>query len=301
MQQHSPITIFGEVLFDCFPDGSEILGGAPFNVAWHLSGFGLSPRFVSRVGMDRRGERIRSSMQSWGLDDRFLQSDASRPTGRVMVTIDDNEPHYDIVPESAYDFIEPPDLSQLPAQAVLYHGSLALRHPSSAAALAAVKAVHQGPIFLDVNLRTPWWSQDAIHPLLDDADHVKLNEAELALLTTEGPIADDAASLCAVMRDFSRQHGLTTLIVTRGAQGAMLCSDDQMVAVGPAPDTRVVDTVGAGDAFSAAFLLGLTRRWSLSDSLDHARDFAAALVSRQGATIDDRSVYQQFLTSWGCH
>jgi len=304
MQTLSPITIFGEVLFDCFPDGAEVLGGAPFNVAWHLRGFGLSPSFISRVGQDGRGDQIRSSMQSWGLDSTFLQSDASHPTGRVRVSIEANEPHYDIVPESAYDFIQARDIPKLPAHGILYHGSLALRHPVAAAALAAVKAMHQGTIFLDVNLRTPWWSREVIQPLLDDADHVKLNEAELALLAVDGPkvglLADDDASLGSVMRDFAHQHGLETLIVTRGARGAMLWSGGEMATVGPAPDTRIVDTVGAGDAFAAAFLLGLSQQWSPSDSLDHARDFAAALVSRQGATIDDPSVYQEFLTSWGC-
>ncbi len=301
MQTLYPITIFGEVLFDCFPDGAEVLGGAPFNVAWHLRGFGLSPCFISRVGQDGRGEQIRSSMQSWGLDSTFLQSDATRPTGLVRVSIEANEPHYDIVPESAYDFIQARDIPKLPAHGILYHGSLALRHPVSAAALAAVKAVHQGKIFLDVNLRTPWWSRGLIHPLLDDADHVKLNEAELALLAMDGPMSDDDASLGSLMRDFARQHGLETLIVTRGARGAMLWSGGEMAAVGAAPDTRVVDTVGAGDGFAAAFLLGLSQQWLPSESLVHARDFAAGLVSRRGATIDDSSVYQDFLTSWGFH
>ncbi len=298
MLTRCPITVFGEVLFDCFPDGTEVLGGAPFNVAWHLRGFGLSPFFISRVGADGRGEEIRSAMSSWGLDTSFLQTDLSHPTGRVRVTIADDEPHYEIVAESAYDVIQPPDCQRLPATGLLYHGSLALRHSASAASLAALKARHRGKIFLDVNLRSPWWSPQSVLPLVDDADHVKLNAAELALLTTDSPAEADVPSLAASLHCFARRHHLETLILTRGALGALFWSDGELVSVGPAAHTPVVDTVGAGDGFAAAFLLGLSQKWPLQESLEHARDFAAALVTRRGATIDEASVYEEFLASW---
>jgi fructokinase len=298
MQTRCPITIFGEVLFDCFPDGTEVLGGAPFNVAWHLRGFGLSPFFISRVGTDSRGEAIRASMQSWGLESSCLQIDPSHPTGQVRVTIEHDEPQYDIVPESAYDFIQPPDVQKLPATGLLYHGSLALRHSASATALAALKARHRGRIFLDVNLRSPWWSPESVLPLVTDADHVKLNAAELALLATDGPVQEDDASLAASMHRFAERHLLESLILTRGAQGALFWSGGEIVPVRPAAPIHVVDTVGAGDGFAAAFLLGLSQQWPLLKSLAHARDFAAALVSRRGATIDDVSVYNEFLQTW---
>ncbi|MEA5413519.1 PfkB family carbohydrate kinase [Synechococcus sp. BA-132 BA5] len=298
MLTRCPITVFGEVLFDSFPDGTEVLGGAPFNVAWHLQGFGLAPCFISRVGTDRRGEAIRSAMTSWGLETAFLQTDPSSPTGRVAVTFEDDEPHYEIVPGSAYDVIQSEGFSQLPASGLLYHGTLALRHSASASALAALKARHAGKIFLDVNLRSPWWSPESVLPLVDDADHVKLNAAELALLTSDVLAEANGASLVASMDRFARRHHLETLILTRGALGALVWRDGESVSVGPAACTHVVDTVGAGDGFAAAFLLGLCQQWPLVESLEHARDFAGALVSRRGATIDDLSVYEQFLTSW---
>ncbi|MBW4529115.1 MAG: carbohydrate kinase [Aphanothece saxicola GSE-SYN-MK-01-06B] len=298
MLTHCPITVFGEVLFDCFPDGTEVLGGAPFNVAWHLRGFGLAPCFISRVGADRRGEAIRSAMTSWGLEPSFLQTDASSPTGQVAVTFEDDEPHYEIVPGSAYDVIQSEGFQQLPVSDLLYHGTLALRHSASAAALAALKARHRGKIFLDVNLRSPWWSLESVLPLVADADHVKLNAAELALLTSEGLPSVDVANLSASVDRFAQRHHLETLILTRGAQGALVWSNGEIVSVGPAACTHVVDTVGAGDGFAAAFLLGLGQQWPLLESLEHARDFAAELVSRRGATIDDVGVYEQFLMAW---
>ena len=86
------ITIFGEVLFDRFPDGSSVLGGAPFNVAWHLQAFGQRPLFISRIGRDRLGDTIRSAMQSWQMDVLGLQQDEIYPTGTVQVAIEQGEP-----------------------------------------------------------------------------------------------------------------------------------------------------------------------------------------------------------------
>jgi fructokinase len=299
MQTPYPITIFGEVLFDCFTDASEVPGGAPFNVAWHLRGFGLSPRFISRLGRDARGERIRSAMGRWGLDASALQTDPSHPTGRVSVSLVDGEPRYDIVPGCAYDFIDPPEPGTVPATGLLYHGTLALRHPPSAAALASLKSRHRGPILLDVNLRPPWWSIETVLPLVDDADHVKLNAAELALLTPDAPPGDDRDTLAASMHRFAERHRLETLVVTRGARGALLWRGGEIVPVAPTAAGPVVDTVGAGDGFAAVLLLGLSQGWSWAESLARAGDFAAGLVSQRGATIDDPSVYAQFLASWG--
>ena len=98
--------IFGEVLFDHFPDGTRVLGGAPFNVAWHLQAFGRRPRFISRVGRDPEGEAVREAMRTWGMDTTGLQTDPRQPTGRVSVLFDDGEPSYDIVHPCAYDAIE---------------------------------------------------------------------------------------------------------------------------------------------------------------------------------------------------
>jgi fructokinase len=305
MQTRCEITVFGEVLFDCFPDGTEALGGAPFNVAWHLRGFRLSPRFVSRIGRDTRGERILRAMERWGLDASALQTDPTHATGRVSVTLVDGEPRYEIVAGCAYDFIAPPEAGTIPSTGLLYHGTLALRHPPSAAALASLTSRHRGPIVLDVNLRAPWWSSETVLPLVDGAHHVKLNAAELALLADEGPPEgdgrpeDDGAALAACMRRFAERHRLETLVVTRGALGALLWRAGEIVAVAPAAASSVVDTVGAGDGFAAVLLLGLSQGWPWADTLARAGDFAATLVSRRGATIDDPSVYKRFLTAWG--
>lgn len=97
--------IFGEVLFDRFPDGSVVLGGAPFNVAWHLQAFGLAPLVISRVGRDALGGAVVAAMTGWGMDRRGVQFDATHPTGTVEVAFQAGEPHYAIVDRVAYDII----------------------------------------------------------------------------------------------------------------------------------------------------------------------------------------------------
>lgn len=97
--------IFGEVLIDQFPDGQQVLGGAPFNVAWHLQAFGQHPCFISRVGKDATGATIRKAMADWGMNIENLQIDHNYPTGTDKVTIDKDEPSYEILAGQAYDFI----------------------------------------------------------------------------------------------------------------------------------------------------------------------------------------------------
>jgi len=294
MNNNPLLHIFGEVLFDHFPDGSRVLGGAPFNVAWHLQAFGQSPRFISRIGADPAGHEIATLMDGWDMSREALQTDNEHPTGSVRVLIPDGEPHYEIVADCAYDFIDSKLLEEKQTQGILYHGSLAIRNPVSRTALQAAKARHQGKVFVDVNLRPPWWDRETLLPLLHDADWVKLNEAELIAL------CPDEHGLEAAMQAFCAQFDLEILVVTRGEQGAVAYDRQQhFVTVEPPASTAVVDTVGAGDAFAALLLLGLSKQWPLTVTLERAQAFACALVGRRGATVADRAFYRAFSEQWG--
>jgi fructokinase len=288
----SPV-VFGEALFDCFPDGAEVLGGAPFNVAWHLAAFGAGPVFVSRVGADALGERIAAAMRGQGMSTVGLQRDREHATGTVQVTLAGGEPSYEIVAGSAYDFIDADALPRLSAGGLLYHGSLALRNAESAAALERLRASTDA-VFLDVNLRPPWWSAEQVQALLDGARWVKLNEDELARLA---PAGDSAESRAAALIE---RHGLDRVYGTLGADGAFaLDADGTLERVSPGAGVEVVDAVGAGDGFAAVLILGLLRGWSVGDTLEHAQGFASAIVGRRGATIDDPAFYVDFTRSWG--
>lgn len=292
MNPKLPILVFGEVLFDHFPDGSRVLGGAPFNVAWHLQAFGAAPRFISRIGDDPAGHEIAELMEAWGMSREGLQTDPLHPTGSVRVMIENDEPHYDIVADCAYDFIAAELLAAKNTEGILYHGSLAVRNPVARRALQALKARHQGKIFIDVNLRPPWWEREILHELLHDADWVKLNEDELVQLVPNSNGLENA------MRTFCARFELETLIVTRGAGGAVGWDGRHFVTVAPPADATVVDTVGAGDAFAALSLFGLSRRWSLETTLERAQTFAVALVGKRGATVADREFYRSFGAQW---
>jgi len=293
MKNKEQLYIFGEVLFDCFPTGEQVLGGAPFNVAWHLQALGDCPRLISRVGKDQRGEQILEAMRSWGLSTADVQIDPEHPTGRVEVTIRDNEPSYTIVPDSAYDFISGSQLTETPAGGILYHGTLCLRNEQSRSALREIVGNSDVKVFLDVNLRSPWWQPDEVCGWLKNATWVKLNQDELCLL---GSQTDDIRQQ---MAELQAKYGLEQLIVTRGEQGALIrTADGHFHTLVPENTALLVDTVGAGDAFSAVYIHGLRSGWSIAEILFQAQRFAGMIIAVRGATVNAPAFYQQFIDSF---
>ena len=289
------VCIFGEVLFDHFPDGRRVLGGAPFNVAWHLQAFGLAPLFISRVGDDAEGGEVRAAMRDWGMDRGGLQTDPERATGRVAIRFDDGEPIYDIVDDCAYDAIDGDTAAACAAGAggLLYHGSLALRHAASCAALERLRQAQPQSVFVDVNLRSPWWARDRVVELLRGANWVKLNRDELNRLGAT------AANLREQAETFLREYRLDGLILTLGADGAELTTAaGQHLQASPRGGADVVDTVGAGDALASVVILGLCKGWPLQTTLERAQAFASAIVGRRGATVSEPAFYRAFAEQW---
>ncbi len=286
------LCIFGEVLFDHFPDGKRVLGGAPFNVAWHLQAFAQAPYFISRVGQDAEGDSVRASMRDWGMDLDGLQSDPQRATGKVSVTFVDGEPSYQIVEDCAYDAIDAKALSRVNCR-LLYHGSLALRNPISSQAATRLRTACQGTVFIDVNLRPPWWRHEQVLAVLREADWVKLNSDELDLLY---PVEKNAASR---LPSFLTEFGLQGVVLTNGSEGAEIFTvSGERYQVAPESRVDVVDTVGAGDAFASVIILGLSNDWPLSLSLQRAQEFASTIVGHRGATVSDPAFYQPFIAAW---
>lgn len=283
--------IFGEVLFDHFPDGRRVLGGAPFNVAWNLRSLGEDPLLISRVGTDADGLSVRNAMQAWGLDLEGMQSGPAEPTGQVRVRIEGGEPSYEIVHPVAWDAIAPP--RNLPTCGLLYHGSLALRSAGSRKTLDALRESAPQTVFLDVNLRDPWWDSESVGELLDGADWAKFNRHELDLLAPEH--ANDRERARAMIE----RHGLHAVLVTNGKHGARLfLADGTCLETQPGKEIDVVDTVGAGDAFASVMITGILRGWPLQSCLDRAQALASALVGQQGATVSDPDFYGPFADAW---
>ncbi|MBN2699919.1 MAG: carbohydrate kinase [Methylothermaceae bacterium] len=291
--------IYGEVLFDCFENGDCVLGGAPFNVAWHLQGFGLAPYFVSRIGRDDLGKQVREAMHRWKMDTRFLQEDPQKPTGRVRVALKAGQPSFQILPDQAYDHIDPAGLLAACAGenfGLMYHGSLIARTDAGWAALEHVKRDLQLPVFMDINLRDPWWRMDRVTALLDHSRWLKLNDDELTALAAPSSLQSEGQADAA--RRLLTTHGLDYVVVTLGAEGGLLVKEKERWTVPLAPVSRLADTVGAGDGFSAVMILGLMRDWDLKVTLRRANTFAAAICAQKGATAEDPSLYRRFLEAW---
>jgi len=297
---HKRPVIFGEVLFDHFMDGSRVLGGAPFNVAWHLRGFNSNPLVISAVGDDAEGREVLERMTSWDLSTHGVQTDPKHPTGRVTASIVDGENHFEIAPAQAWDYIHADPALHAAFEeplGLLYHGSLALRSDESCATLRSLRGETDAPSFIDINLRDPWWTKDKVDWCLSTGNWVKLNDNELSVLTAQptGTFEDcrDAAL------GLAREHAIDGVIITRGAQGAMSVVGGQTAfEAHAAPVKNLVDTVGAGDAFSAVVCLGLLQDWDHQTTLDRAAAFAADLCGIRGATTTDFALYERHLAEW---
>jgi fructokinase len=286
---------------DVFPD-CTLLGGAPFNVACHLQAFGLSPLFISRTGNDAYRQQIMDAMHSKGMTTCGMQTDIQYPTGQVTVHVVDKQHEFEILDQQAYDFMaaEAARIAALSAAPTLvYFGTLAQRHATTRNALADLLAAIDAPRFMDLNLRQPWFDLDVIQHSLTLADTVKLNDEELATLAQMLYLQGD--DMQAQVEAMIAGYELGSVIVTCGSHGAWLLDKDGTLIhdAGNDPGTAVVDTVGAGDAFAAVFILGKLLQWSDELALSRANNFAAAICHIRGAIPQDQNFYAPFLQGWG--
>jgi fructokinase len=275
-----------------------VLGGAPFNVAWHLQGFSLPPLMISAVGDDEHGKMVLENMREWGMDTRGIQIDQQHPTGQVTVTFNNGQPSYDIRAGQAYDYIDGGRAQSVLGDrdySLLYHGSLLTRTRRSRNMLDQLLETTGLPAFVDINLRTPWWSRDDVKQSLRQARWVKLNEDELLTIME----VDDASTtgLFEYARDMLDAFDLQLLIVTQGELGAFCITPSDMISGAPVK-ANVVDTVGAGDAFSAVAILGLIHDWPPGVTLERALEFAAAVCERRGAITRDKTLYDRYMKQW---
>ncbi len=291
--------MIGEVLFDQFPNGETVLGGAPFNVAWNLRGFGQRPLFVSATGQDETGDQVRQQMRSWGMDTACLQSLSEHPTGRVTVTLESGQPSYEILSDQAYDFVDFERLDSTCHQAIkeaalMYHGSLAWRSPTTRNTMLKLRRELSVPVFVDLNIRQPWFDSDWLDAILSGVTWLKLNVDELAELCGRTLNENSSpASVGQAVADLKQRYPFEVCFVTAGDAGAYAIDANRQIVFQPTPKVeRVVDTVGAGDAFAAIAIHGLLEGWGQPEILQHAVNFAARVCQINGATVDDPAFYQ---------
>jgi fructokinase len=279
----------GELLWDLLPAG-ERLGGAPANFAVMASRLGNSGVAASRLGADDWGERARGILSAFPADLSFLQSDPSQPTGTVGVKIAEGEPHYTIHEPVAWDFLEwTPAWRELAARAdAVCFGTLAQRAETSRATIRAFVAATRPECVrvFDVNLREPFYSADIIAESLAGATIFKLNETEvplvLGMLGAEASFDDDEDGLRASAAWLLERYPVKLIAITLGADGSLLVGrDGAHRRQGIHGD--VVDTVGAGDAFTAALVDAYLRGATLARMNEAGNRWGAWVASQPGA------------------
>jgi fructokinase len=278
----------GEVLWDQFPNSAR-LGGAPLNFAVHLQRLHHTPRLISGVGTDARGEEAKQAIRDLRVDATLLQSTSRFTTGSALVEIGPSgHVSFTIERPAAYDAVELPepmvrDLVEW-NPAWLYYGTLFPSHPHSRHVLRSLlTALPQATRFYDLNVRAGFDCQDLVADLLRSANVVKLNDAELQFVHERLGLPAEPEAFCRAGTD---RYGWRAACVTLGARGcAMLVGDEYVRADGVRVD--VADTVGAGDAFAAAFLHGLIANWPVARIADFANRVGAYVASVHGAIPDD--------------
>jgi len=301
--------VFGEALVDDF--GTEqVVGGAPFNVARHLAAFMAPQLMITRIGEDRNGAVVRGEFERFAMSTAGLQLDGIEETGRVVVERTASGHRFSILPNQAYDYIDATAALAAFAgvePAIVYFGTLAQRAERTRAALYAVLDASRASRYLDLNLRDGQVDQVCVSHSLRAADILKVNEEELQALfqwyfqiklTDPALTADEVRSACRALLDM---FSLEALIVTLGHRGSVYFSKDAGEPLvhrdNPVPPF-VIDTVGAGDAFSAIFLLGRMRGWELATTLARANEFAGAICAIPGAIPRDMGFYDKWMTRW---
>jgi fructokinase len=300
--------VFGEALVDDFTT-EQVVGGAPFNVARHLAAFMAPQLMLTRIGQDKPGQAVRAEFERFAMSEAGLQFDAIEETGRVLVERSARGHRFTILPNQAYDFIDRAEAeAALDAlqPGIFYFGTLAQRNERSRRTLLALLGATPALRYLDLNLREGQVDERIVTRSLQEANIAKVNEEELQAkfawyfqIKPEASAlqADEVHASCqALLQMFS----LDALIVTLGHRGSVYFGSDGSVLMNrdnPAPPF-VIDTVGAGDAFSAIFLLGKMRGWPLDVSLARANEFAGAICAIPGAVPRDLGFYDQWMRKW---
>lgn len=274
----------GEVLWDYFEDKDNyVLGGAPFNFAYHINQFGLNSVVISAIGNDKLGQNLEADVRKKNVP--YMLERLNLPTGVVNVKEVDGKPRYDILTERAWDYI--PNTEQLKEIAAntkaACFGSLAQRSETSRNSIFAfLDAMPSDALrIFDINLRQKWYTEEVIKTSLQKANVLKINDDELLIIQRMfGYIDITQENTCRlIMRDYQ----LDMLILTCGDKGSYIFTQDEMSYLST-NDIEVVDTVGAGDSFTASFIASMLKGKTIHEAHRIAVNVSAFVCTQEGAT-----------------
>lgn len=275
----------GEVLWDVFPDAAHF-GGAPANFACHASGLGAEAWMVSAVGTDELGDRALAALRERHVECMHVSRDLRHATGRVLVTLNAaGQASYEFAADTAWDYLAWSDgLAALAARCdAVCFGSLGQRSPVSRETIRRfVEATPRTALrVFDVNLRQRFYDAQTLQASLQMASALKLNDEELPIVAELCGVR--ASTAREILSELMSRYDLRLAALTRGPHGSLLLAGSEEDEC-PAPPTTVVDTVGAGDAFTATLVSGFLRGLPLSAINRHANAVASFVCSQKGAT-----------------
>lgn len=271
-----------EILWDCFPDGNR-LGGATFNVAYHLNQLGVAPRLIASVGSDALGDQaLRVIEEDWKCDTHWIRRLDTVPTGRVNVTIDTSgDATYDVIAPVSWDFVEIPPESVAGCGVPLMFPSVGLRSEFNRDQIRRTLESYKGLKCFDANLRPPHNSVEIVLEFAALADFMKMNEEELAILAAG--TGSSAREPERQLTDLAHALDLDMMCVTRAEQPAFMLHGGE-ISFGESYPTVVKDTVGAGDAFMASIIASLSREgFDAPEALSRASRLGSWVASQAGA------------------
>ena len=282
------VVSFGEVLWDIIDDHA-FLGGAPLNVCANLRNCGDEAFLVSGIGDDSRGQATLNAMQSLNLSTLFLETVPGVPTGTAVVSRNPaGEPSFTINRPAAFDLLQltPIALAELLALRPdwIYMGTLSQTEPAMEALLRNVRrALPNARTFYDLNLREGHWNLDLVERLCRNVTVLKLNEFEAATLSSLHGVRPENFKLEDFCRIWSERFQIPVICITLGPEGCCLFANHNFQRL-QGQQVQVSDTVGAGDAFAAAFLHGYQEGWPLAECGRFANELGAFVASKPGAT-----------------
>ena len=275
----------GEILWDMLPAGKQ-LGGAPANFAYHAQALGAEGVVVSCIGDDDLGVEISNQLGGLGLDCQYIAMDNSHRTGTVTVKLDDKGvPDFTIHENVAWDFIPlSAPLIDLAARAdAVCFGSLCQRSEVSRDTVRRFleKTKPDCLRIFDINIRQSYYSKDIVHTMLETSNVLKLNDDELPLVAQ---MLDIKGAESEILAELVARYELHLVVLTKGAEGSRLYGPDGDSESKGVPPEKIADTVGAGDAFTAAVSVGLLKGDGLEQINAHANRVASFVCSQHGAT-----------------
>jgi fructokinase len=283
------IVSIGEILWDVFGE-KEYLGGAPLNFSVNAERLGNSVTLLSAVGADARGSRALEKMRSLGLTTEMVQTASERPTGAAIIATDSaGNASFTIGRPAAFDCFHADDVLFSYLQRLrpewIYCGTLAFTDEhTERILLQLLRCSPRAKCFYDMNLRTGHWNLPLVQRLSALATVLKMNEteAEQLFVLTFGASDFNMETFC---RYWSSSYKIDTICVTLGSKGCVVFHADELQTFAGF-SVHVADTVGAGDAFAAAFLHGLDAGWPLARIAAFANELGSLVASRPGATPD---------------